>query len=685
MPEQITVQDLIRREAQAAGIPVELALAVAEQESGFNPTLTNPQAVNGEHAVGTFQFLPSTAKARGIDPTDPVANIKGGVGYLRELLDRHQGNVGRVLTEYGGVRTNTTYVPDVLARLQKFRLPVPAQEAIAPTSRLGQSTSPTAPGPAQGQFLGDPTKAARLRLPPSPLERAHGIVQRAEGAYPWVGAGVGELVGGLPGAALGGAAGQAVASLSRTIRTGKVAPPTSTAATLVGEAPPGATPVQAGLRTAAQHAADLAQTAGTQGALSTGARAIGRVATGVLRPSAAQAGLLKANEELGLGLTIPQLAGETAAGTAGRLVVDVAERSLTGRMIQTVRQRVTRENALKGVAQGKEALARTGQALAETITVGPTHAMLPYKIEAAKIIGEEIAPKLLELKAGVLSPSMTAQLQAATTGGLSPDLALRVVRTARGALQRGAKEAVPTGSLDALEKILATADDISFDSATALRTGLLETSRKSQKMGDLLGERGLALTKKFTGDLTEGLSRAYPDWDPLRALYATGAKGLREPGIKKLVGAAPPEALDVATTAAKRLPVGEEANALHNLRYISEALKKTQRDPGGWTRVYNAFELASVGGALLTRGPGAALGVAATVELLPGLVTWAAHSPLMTKLLTQGLMTKNPTAAAALIGRVYGAYQATQGLEEAGANRPVPSHVAAPPPAAARR
>jgi hypothetical protein len=116
----LTVQDLIRQEAQRAGVPPELALSVAEQESSFNPTAVGPRLGTGENAIGTFQLLPSTAKRLGVDPNDPTQNIRGGVQYLRELLDRHQGDLDAVLKEYGGVKTDQTYVPSVRAKLAKY-------------------------------------------------------------------------------------------------------------------------------------------------------------------------------------------------------------------------------------------------------------------------------------------------------------------------------------------------------------------------------------------------------------------------------------------------------------------------------------------------------------------------------------------------------------------------------------
>ena len=101
-----SVEDLIRQEADKAGVPVPFALGVAEQESSFNPGALGPRLKDGRQAVGVFQLLPETAKNYGVDPADPVQNVQGGVRYLRELFDRHQGNRDAILKEYGGLKTS---------------------------------------------------------------------------------------------------------------------------------------------------------------------------------------------------------------------------------------------------------------------------------------------------------------------------------------------------------------------------------------------------------------------------------------------------------------------------------------------------------------------------------------------------------------------------------------------------
>lgn len=152
MPEAAggdTVQDLIRAEAKKQGIPAALALAVAEQESGFNPTLTNPKKVGDaqENAIGVFQLLPSTAKRLGVDPADYRQNIAGGVKYLKELKDQHGGDLNKVLATYGGVVNDQTYVPQVTKRFERY-LSLEGAGATAAASQAARTgkAGPTAPG-----------------------------------------------------------------------------------------------------------------------------------------------------------------------------------------------------------------------------------------------------------------------------------------------------------------------------------------------------------------------------------------------------------------------------------------------------------------------------------------------------------------------------------------------------------
>ena len=87
---------LIDRHASAIGVRPDLVSAVIQVESAFNP-----RAVSSKGAQGLMQLMPATARDLGVtDPFDPDQNIRGGVTYLRRLLDRYDDNEELALAAY---------------------------------------------------------------------------------------------------------------------------------------------------------------------------------------------------------------------------------------------------------------------------------------------------------------------------------------------------------------------------------------------------------------------------------------------------------------------------------------------------------------------------------------------------------------------------------------------------------
>jgi soluble lytic murein transglycosylase-like protein len=87
---------LIVEHARAQRVRPDLVRAVAQVESGYNPRARSPKG-----AMGLMQLMPSTAALLGVRrPYDPEESIRGGVAYLRRLLDRFENNEELALAAY---------------------------------------------------------------------------------------------------------------------------------------------------------------------------------------------------------------------------------------------------------------------------------------------------------------------------------------------------------------------------------------------------------------------------------------------------------------------------------------------------------------------------------------------------------------------------------------------------------
>jgi soluble lytic murein transglycosylase len=90
------IDGLIEAHAAANQIRSDLVRAVIQVESGFDPLAISPKG-----AMGLMQLMPDTARDLGVgNPFDPEQNIRGGSAYLRQLLDRYQGNEELALAAY---------------------------------------------------------------------------------------------------------------------------------------------------------------------------------------------------------------------------------------------------------------------------------------------------------------------------------------------------------------------------------------------------------------------------------------------------------------------------------------------------------------------------------------------------------------------------------------------------------
>jgi soluble lytic murein transglycosylase-like protein len=107
-----------------------LVAAVAWQESHWRQAAISPKG-----ARGLMQLMPATAKTLGVNAGDPDGNAEGGAAYLRQLLQRFDGDITLALAaynagpaaviRYGGVPPypeTQKYVAAVLDRLADISL-----------------------------------------------------------------------------------------------------------------------------------------------------------------------------------------------------------------------------------------------------------------------------------------------------------------------------------------------------------------------------------------------------------------------------------------------------------------------------------------------------------------------------------------------------------------------------------
>lgn len=86
---------LIEDVSKAEYINPVIVKAIVQAESSFRVNVVSPKG-----AFGLMQLMPKTAEELGVDPTNPVENLIGGIRYFKQMRDQFMGYTTLALAAY---------------------------------------------------------------------------------------------------------------------------------------------------------------------------------------------------------------------------------------------------------------------------------------------------------------------------------------------------------------------------------------------------------------------------------------------------------------------------------------------------------------------------------------------------------------------------------------------------------
>lgn len=92
---QGTTEEMLLSAATRHGVDPRLVRAIAIAESNMNQ-----DEISEVGAIGVMQLMPETAAGLGVNPYDEAENIEGGTMFLKQMLDKFDGNVSYAVAAY---------------------------------------------------------------------------------------------------------------------------------------------------------------------------------------------------------------------------------------------------------------------------------------------------------------------------------------------------------------------------------------------------------------------------------------------------------------------------------------------------------------------------------------------------------------------------------------------------------
>lgn len=129
----MSVDNWIKEASEEFGVPENIIKGVIQQESGGRHYDEDGSVLGSSAgARGIMQLMPETAEGLGVDYADPRDNIRGGVKYLKQNLDKYNGDVPLALAaynagsgavdQYGGIppyEETQNYVKSIMSNIEQ--------------------------------------------------------------------------------------------------------------------------------------------------------------------------------------------------------------------------------------------------------------------------------------------------------------------------------------------------------------------------------------------------------------------------------------------------------------------------------------------------------------------------------------------------------------------------------------